>query len=178
MRLFAVGSWDTFGSMVISICLLGFGLAGTLLTLVQKRVLANPDAWLFATSFLMAPAMALSQILAQQVPFNPVLIVSDSMQLWWIAAYYAIYAVPFFFGALFIGVIFMTLSGRIHQLYFWNMLGSGRRRLRRPPLDVPAASREAHPPPSCVVFSRDPLLRRELERQPGRTLPPAQDGLL
>ena len=125
MRLFAVGSWDTFGSMVISICLLGFGLAGTLLTLVQKRVLANPDAWLFATSFLMAPAMALSQILAQQVPFNPVLIVSDSMQLWWIAAYYAIYAVPFFFGALFIGVIFMTLSGRIHQLYFWNMLGSG-----------------------------------------------------
>ena len=28
MRLFAVGSWDTFGSMVISICLLGFGLAG------------------------------------------------------------------------------------------------------------------------------------------------------
>ena len=47
------------------------------------------------------------------------------MQVWWIAAYYIIYAVPFFFGALFIGVLFMTLSGRIHQLYFWNMLGSG-----------------------------------------------------
>ena len=125
MRLFAVGSWDTFGSMVISICLLGFGLAGTLLTLLQKRVLANPDAWLFVTSFLMGPTMALSQVLAQQVPFNPVLIVSDSAQLWWIAAYYAIYAVPFFFGALFIGVIFMTPSSRIHQLYFWNMLGSG-----------------------------------------------------
>ena len=31
MRLFAVGSWSNFGSMVISICLLGFGLAGTLL---------------------------------------------------------------------------------------------------------------------------------------------------
>ena len=73
MRLFAVGSWDTFGSMVISIGLLGFGLAGTLLTLLQKRVLANPDAWLFITSFLMGPTMALSQVLAQQVPFNPVL---------------------------------------------------------------------------------------------------------
>ncbi len=125
MRLFAVGSWDTFGSMVISICLLGFGLAGTLLTLAQKRVLANPDPWLFGTAFLMAPTMSLSQVLAQQVPFNPVLIVSDPMQVWWIAAYYIIYAVPFFFGALFIGVLFMTLSGRIHQLYFWNMLGSG-----------------------------------------------------
>ncbi len=125
MRLFAVGSWDTFGSMAISICLLGFGLAGTLLTLAQKRVLANPDPWLFGTAFLMAPTMSLSQVLAQQVPFNPVLIVSDPMQVWWIAAYYIIYAVPFFFGALFIGVLFMTLSGRIHQLYFWNMLGSG-----------------------------------------------------
>jgi len=125
MRLFAVGSWDNFGSMVISICLLGFGLAGTLLTLIQKRVLANPDRWLFITSFLMSPTMALSQILGQQVPFNPVLIVSDSTQLWWIAAYYVIYAIPFFFGALFIGVIFMALSSRIHQLYFWNMLGSG-----------------------------------------------------
>ncbi len=125
MRLFAVGSWDTFGSMVISIGLLGFGLAGTLLTLLQKRVLANPDAWLFITSFLMGPTMALSQVLAQQVPFNPVLIVSDQMQLWWIAAYYVIYAVPFFFGALFIGVVFMAFSGRIHHVYFWNMLGSG-----------------------------------------------------
>jgi len=125
MRLFAVGSWDNFGSMVISICLLGFGLAGTLLTLIQKRVLANPDRWLFVTAFLMSPTMALSQILGQQVPFNPVLIVSDSTQLWWIAAYYVIYAIPFFFGALFIGVIFMALSSRIHQLYFWNMLGSG-----------------------------------------------------
>ena len=77
------------------------------------------------TSFLMGPTMALSQVLAQQVPFNPVPIVSDQMQLWWIAAYYVIYAVPFFFGALFIGVVFMTFSGRIHHVYFWNMLGSG-----------------------------------------------------
>ena len=62
MRLFAVGSWSNFGSMVISICLLGFGLAGTLLTLIQKRVLRNPDAWLFASAFLMGPAMALAQL--------------------------------------------------------------------------------------------------------------------
>lgn len=125
MRLFAVGSWDNFGSMVISICLLGFGLAGTLLTLIQKRILANPDRWLFVTAFLLGPTMALSQILGQQVPFNPVLLPSNPAQLWWIAAYYVIYAVPFFFGALFIGVIFMSLSSRIHQLYFWNMVGSG-----------------------------------------------------
>jgi len=125
MRLFSVGSWSNFGSMVISICLLGFGLAGTLLTLIQKHILRNPNTWLFTTAFLMGPTMALAQVLGQQVPFNPVLISSDSTQLWWIAAYYVIYAVPFFLGALFIGIIFMSLSSKIHQLYFWNMLGSG-----------------------------------------------------
>ena len=125
MRLFSVGSWSNFGSMVISICLLGFGLAGTLLTLIQKRILANPDGWLFSTALLMAPTMALAQVLGQQVPFNPILIVSDATQLWWIAAYYVIYATPFFIGALFIGTVFMALSSKIHELYFWNMLGSG-----------------------------------------------------
>ncbi|HUX22000.1 MAG TPA: hypothetical protein VMW69_12235, partial [Spirochaetia bacterium] len=125
MRLFSVGSWSNFGSMVISICLLGFGLAGTLLTLIQKQILRNPDAWLFTSAFLMGPTMALAQVLGQQVPFNPVLMASDSSQLWWIAAYYVIYAIPFFLGALFIGIVFMSLSSKIHQLYFWNMLGSG-----------------------------------------------------
>ena len=125
MRLFSVGSWSNFGSMVISICLLGFGLAGTLLTLIQKTILKNPDTWLFGTAFLMGPTMALAQVLGQQVPFNPVLMASDPSQLWWIAAYYVIYAVPFFLGALFIGIVFMSLSSKIHQLYFWNMLGSG-----------------------------------------------------
>jgi spermidine synthase len=36
-----------------------------------------------------------------------------------------IYSVPFFIGALFIGVIFVELRQAIHQVYFWNMLGSG-----------------------------------------------------
>ena len=37
MRTFAVGSWSNFGSMVISIALLGFGLAGTILFAIFGR---------------------------------------------------------------------------------------------------------------------------------------------
>jgi hypothetical protein len=125
MRVFSVASWSNFGSMVISIALLGFGLSGTLLTILGNRIRANPDGWLAASAIALGPAMAAAHVLSQQVPFNPVLITTDPSQLWWIAAYYVLYGIPFFAGGVFIGAIFMTLASRMHQLYFWNMLGSG-----------------------------------------------------
>jgi spermidine synthase len=125
MRVFAVSSWSNFGSMVISIALLGFGLAGTLLTLLENRIRANPDAWLASSAFALGPSMAAAHTLAQQVPFNPVLIATDPSQLWWIALFYLLYGIPFFAGGLFIGVMFATLASRAHKVYFWNMLGSG-----------------------------------------------------
>ncbi len=125
MRVYAVASWSNFGSMVISIALLGFGLAGTLLTLLGDRVRKAPDGWIASSSFALAPSMAIAHTLAQQVPFNPVLIATDPAQLWWIGLFYLLYGVPFFVGGLFIGAMFTILSSRMHALYFWNMLGSG-----------------------------------------------------
>jgi len=125
MRVFAVASWSNFGAMVISIALLGFGLAGTALTLLQKSLRSSPDAWISSSAYALAPAMALAHTLAQQVPFNPVLIASDASQLWWIGSFYLLYGLPFFVGGVFIGAVFTVLSSRMHSLYFWNMVGSG-----------------------------------------------------
>ncbi len=125
MRVYSVGSWSNFGAMVISIALLGFGLAGTLLTFIQKSIRSAPDRWLAALALAFMPAMALAHMAAQAVPFNPVMIVSDRRQLLWIGAYYLIYGIPFFIGALFINASFVVLSSRVHSLYFWNMAGSG-----------------------------------------------------
>ena len=125
MRTFSVASWSNFGSMVISIALLGFGLAGTFLTFLGRRMRRNPDAWLLSSSFALGPSMAAAHVLAQRVPFNPVLIATDPAQLWWIGAYYIVYSAPFFAGGVFIGAIFASLSSQTYRLYFWNMLGSG-----------------------------------------------------
>lgn len=125
MRTFAVGSWSNFGAMVISIALLGYGLAGTLLTFLEAQIRKNADSWLLMSALLLTPAMAAAHIAAQWVPFNPLLITMDSTQILWIASYYVVYSVPFFIGAVFIGVSFIAFRDKIHQLYFWNMLGSG-----------------------------------------------------
>ncbi|MGA2478172.1 MAG: hypothetical protein ABSG63_05410, partial [Spirochaetia bacterium] len=125
MRVFSVGSWSNFGSMVISIALLGFGVAGTLLTLVGSRIRENPDAWLASSAVALGPSMAMAHAVAQHIPFNPVLISNDPAQLWWIALYYVVYGIPFLAGGIFIGTVFTTLASRMHMLYFWNMLGSG-----------------------------------------------------
>ncbi len=124
-RSFSVGSWSNFGAMVISIALLGFGIAGTFLTFIQKHVRKHLDSWLFATALLSPPAMALGHVLAQTIPFNPVLITTDPVQVLYIAGYYLVYSIPFITIAFFIGVAFIALAERIHELYFWNMAGSG-----------------------------------------------------
>ncbi len=125
MRCFSEASWSNFGSMVISISLLGFGLAGTLLTFMGASIRRSPDGWLAGSAHAFAPAIAVSHVMAQLIPFNPVLISSDPTQLWWIGAYYLAYSVPFFAAGLHIGAAFNAFSGRMHGLYFWNMLGSG-----------------------------------------------------
>ncbi len=125
MRTFAVGSWSNFGSTVISIALLGFGLAGTIAVFVQKRIRQAPNQWLATLSLLFMPAIALAHVLAQKVPFNPIMIASDWTQLIWIGVYYLVYSVPFLLGAMFVNVTFIAMSSRIHALYFWNMTGSG-----------------------------------------------------
>ena len=125
MRTFSVGSWSNFGSMVISIALLGYGLAGTILTFLEERIRRRADAWLGLSAALLAPSMALAHVLAQLVPFNPLLITTDRTQYLWIASYYILYAIPFFVGAVFVGVCFVAFRSRIHRLYFWNMLGAG-----------------------------------------------------
>ncbi len=176
MRVFAVGNWSTFGSLVISTALLGFGISGTLLTFIISKVRERIGNWLVYSGMIFVPAMAFAYIVSQFIPFNPIFIGSDSNQILWIGAYYLVYGVPFFCGALFIGLSFVALEEKIHQVYFWNMLGSGLGGL------IILLLMYALPPDSLVIpvmiiafaanilcaLSRNPITRRY--EIPGRVL--------
>jgi SAM-dependent methyltransferase len=125
MRIFSVGGWSNFGSLVISTALLGIGLSGIILTFLSDWVRARAEGILSACALSLPLFISLASIAAQMVPFNPVFLASDSRQLWFIGAYYIIYGVPFFIIAAFTGVSFVALRSRIQKVYFWNMIGSG-----------------------------------------------------
>lgn len=125
MRVFSVGSWSNFGSLVISTALLGFGVAGAILTFAEKRLEHSGDRWLYGSSLLFMVAMPLAQVATRFIPFEPTFLGNDPAQLWWIALYYLVYGLPFVAGAAFIGVAFVVLRGQVSRLYFWNMAGSG-----------------------------------------------------
>ncbi|MDR0443854.1 MAG: hypothetical protein LBH44_10645 [Treponema sp.] len=125
MRVFAVGSWSNFGSLVITTALLGIGLAGIILTFLDSWVRRHKGTIMSVLAILLPVSMSGALIAAQMVPFNPIFLASDSRQFWFIGAYYIIYGVPFFVIAAFVGMAFITLRDRIQKVYFWNMIGSG-----------------------------------------------------
>ncbi|MDR0600978.1 MAG: hypothetical protein LBG42_01220 [Treponema sp.] len=125
MRIFSVGGWSSFGSLVISTALLGVGLSGIILSFMDEWVREYADSILSVIAIVLPLLMALGVVTAQMVPFNPLLLASDKRQLWFIGAYYIIYGVPFFGVAAFTGIAFIALRERIMRVYFWNMIGSG-----------------------------------------------------
>src|SRR5436189_5502042 len=75
MRIFAVGSWVHFGSLVVSLAMLGFGLASAVMC-VGKRWFEHH--WRQAASLaivLFGPLMVTTNLLAQQTPFNAIFLI-------------------------------------------------------------------------------------------------------
>lgn len=113
--------------MVISVALLGFGAAGTFLSLAKKFLIKNAERILPSLMILSGLAMATSVSIAQAdaVRFDSYLLFADYSHLWKLLVTYLLFFLPFFLGALAIGIIFTKHINKIGTLYFANMFGSG-----------------------------------------------------
>jgi len=124
MQLLSISHWYHFAYMVISIALLGFGASGTLLALSRDRLLRRFDAALTwcCVAFMVSIVLCLS--LAQQIDFIPFLVVWQPPKAWSMLGYFFLLFIPFFLGALAIGMVFTKHTSEISRLYFANLLGS------------------------------------------------------
>jgi spermine/spermidine synthase len=124
-RVFAVLMWHHFAYMVVSLALLGFGAAGSLLTALRigdRAGEVHGRLALFATGFGIAVVLAF--LLATRVRV-------DSLELWkrpgsflGLLLCYLILSVPFLFAGLAIGSALSSYPRQVGRLYFFDLAGS------------------------------------------------------
>ncbi|MBW6497057.1 MAG: hypothetical protein K0B09_01580 [Bacteroidales bacterium] len=127
MQLISVVQWHHFAYMIISIAMLGFGASGTLLALARKKILKHAHVLvpllMMLSGVLMMVVFPLSRTGFLQ--FDVFLLFSGGGGWLALLMNYLIFFLPFFFGALAIGIIFIRQSSEIGSLYFSNLIGSG-----------------------------------------------------
>ncbi|MBW2419374.1 MAG: hypothetical protein JRH19_12560 [Deltaproteobacteria bacterium] len=124
-RVFAIMLWHHLTYMVISIAMLGFGAAGSILTMrgtpEDPRRVDAPLA-LLATGFGVSVCVTF---------FLSTLVSVDTLEIWrnkWdfvsLAQLYALVFIPFLFGGAAVGMALTRLSEHVDRLYFFDLLGS------------------------------------------------------
>lgn len=125
MRVFANSGWSHFGSTIVSIAMLGFGVFSTALCIWKKSFKDRITAWMNVGVLSFGPAMMAANSLAQNVPFNPIFLASDANQKYYLGFYFLLYFIPFLVGAMLLGLFFVMGQKRFGKVYFANMAGSG-----------------------------------------------------
>ncbi|MCK4535696.1 MAG: hypothetical protein KAT93_01710 [Desulfuromonadales bacterium] len=127
LQILATSQWHHFAYLVISTALLGFGAAGTILSLGRHWMAARQAQLLPLLLCGCAVTLAGSLGLAQGLfgGFDSFLLFVDIGEVLRLAAVALLLMLPFACGALAIGLIFTVETERISSYYFANMFGSG-----------------------------------------------------
>jgi SAM-dependent methyltransferase len=125
MRVFAVGNWTHFGSLVVSLAMLGFGLVSAVMASAKSWFQRH---WLGAATFglgIMGPLAVAANLYVQSLKFNPIYLVSDPMQKWKLLEIFLASLTPFLGGALFLGCVFLKSNKTFGRVYFADLAGAG-----------------------------------------------------
>ena len=125
MRVFSVGSWAHFGSLVVSLAMFGFGLTSAVMCVGKGWFERHWQGAVKGSLLAFGPLMVVCNLAAQQVPFNAIFLISDPMQKWRLLANFVLYFLPFLAGALYLGVVFLKAQKTFSRVYFADLVGSG-----------------------------------------------------
>ena len=125
MRIFQVGSWAHFGSLVVSLAMLGFGLTSAVMCINKDWFDRHWQGVATTSLVLFGPLTVASNLIAQQIPFNAIFLVSDPMQKWRLAGNFLLYMLPFLAGAFYLGTVFLKANKIFGRVYFADLSGAG-----------------------------------------------------
>ena len=124
-RLFSIIQWHHFAYMMISVALLGYGTAGTLVALARRALLARYAPVFVGATAAFGVLAVTGFALAQRVAFNPLEMLWDPRQPLRLLVVYALLFVPFFCAAIALCLTFTRFGGQSHRIYSFDILGAG-----------------------------------------------------
>lgn len=128
-RVFSISLWYHFAFMVISIAMLGIGASGTVLSLSPKLNAPSRRDLLPARigiyGLFLGASITASYLLSNRLPFDPVRLSWDRVQLLYICLYYLLLSTPFFFFGLSVSTALSSASERAGFLYGADLIGAG-----------------------------------------------------
>ena len=125
MRVFSVGSWAHFGSLVVSLAMLGFGLTSAVMTIAKDWFGRHWRGAATAALSLFGPLAVGANLYVQQLGFNAIFLVSDPSQKWKLLQMFLAELTPFLAGAVFLGTVFLKSNRTFGRVYFADLAGSG-----------------------------------------------------
>jgi len=125
MRIFSIVQWHHFAYMIISLALLGYGVSGTFLSIVQKHLYKRYFISYYSNGLLFGLSILISFLAAQAVSFNPEELIWDWRGYSKLLLIYVCLAVPFFFGANCVALSFVHFRENISKVYAFDLVGAG-----------------------------------------------------
>ena len=125
MRVFSVGSWAHFGSMVVSLAMLGFGLTSAVMTVAKDWFSRHWRGAATAALGLFGPLAVGANLYVEHLGFNAIFLVSDPAQKWKLLQIFLAELTPFLAGAVFLGSVFLKSNRTFGRVYFADLAGSG-----------------------------------------------------
>ena len=125
MRVFSVSSWAHFGSLVVSLAMLGFGLTSAVMTLATDWFTRHWRGVATIALGLFGPLAVAANLYVQHLGFNAIFLVSDPTQKWKLLQIFLVELTPFLAGAVFLGCVFLKSNRTFGRVYFADLAGSG-----------------------------------------------------
>ena len=125
-RIFSVLMWGNHSFLVISTALLGFGAAGSYLSVKPKQYnQAESRRFLWRNCLYFALSLVLSVMVCTRLDFLLGRSFGDLSHMIMLPTMYIVLAVPFFFAGLSIGFLLSSFAKQINAIYFSDLLGGG-----------------------------------------------------
>ncbi len=130
IQILSIAQWYHFAYMIISMALLGFGAAGSLLAIFQKYLTNRTELLLpflmTGTGIMMSIVTGVSQM--SFIRFDSYVLFAEYAHIGKLLLTYLLFFFPFFLGALAIGLVFVKYVDDDRENLFCEFIGIGSRR--------------------------------------------------